>query len=155
MRVLYFSPHRNLEAERATGVIYSPLDDLLAQSDFISLHANLNPQTIHLIGREEFGKMKPSAIFVNISRGAMVDSDVILWALENHKVSAVAVDVFDPEPIPADHPLLKRPDFLITPHIASASTQTRAKMAQITVENLMAGLHNEPMRYCANPQVYE
>jgi phosphoglycerate dehydrogenase-like enzyme len=98
--------------------------------------------------------MKPGAILINTARGQMVNPDDLLWALEEKKVGAAALDVFEPEPIPVDHPLLRLPNVIITPHIASAGTQTRIRMALMAVENLQAGLKGEPLPYCANPQVY-
>ncbi len=154
MRVLYYNPHRRPELEKSLGVTYTPLDDLLAQSDIVTLHSYLSDETRHLFGRANFEKMKPSAILINTARGQMVDPQDLLWALENKKLGAAALDVFDPEPIPAGHPLLRMPNVIVTPHIASATTQTRIRMAIMAVENLQAGLKGERLPYCANPQVY-
>jgi glyoxylate reductase len=154
MRVLYYNPHRRPELEKSLGVTYTSLDDLLAQSDIVTLHSFLSDETRHLFGRANFEKMKPAAILINTARGQMVDPQDLLWALENKKIGAAALDVFDPEPIPAGHPLLRMPNVIVTPHIASATTQTRVRMAIMAVENLQAGLKGERLPYCANPQVY-
>jgi glyoxylate reductase len=154
MRVLYYNPHRREELEKSLGVTYVPMDDLLAQSDIVTIHSYLSKETHHLFGRANFEKMKADAILVNTARGQIVDPQDLLWALENKKIGAAALDVFEPEPIPAGHPLLSMPNVIVTPHIASATTQTRVRMATMAVENLQAGLKGERLPYCANPQVY-
>ena len=154
MRVLYSNPHRHQELEQSLGVTYTSLDDLLAQSDIVTIHSYLSPETRHLFGRSNFEKMKPGAILINTARGQIVDPQDLLWALEEKKIGAAALDVFEPEPIPAGHPLLSMPNVIVTPHIASATTQTRQRMAIMAVENLLAGLKGERLPYCANPQVY-
>lgn len=154
MKVLYNDPQRDEQAEKEWKVEYRDLDSLLSEADFISLHTYYTPQLRHLMNRERFARMKNGAIFINTARGALVDHDALLWAVETGKITAAALDVFDPEPIPANHPLLKHPNVIITPHIASASTSTRQKMAFIAVENLIAGLRGQRLPHCANPQVY-
>jgi glyoxylate reductase len=154
MHALYYNPHPHPELEKSLGVTYASLDDLLAQSDIVTIHAYLSKETRHLFGRDNFEKMKPTAILINTARGQIVNPQDLLWALEEKKIGAAALDVFDPEPIPAGHPLLRLPNVIITPHIASATTQTRDRMAIMAVENLQAGLKGERLPYCANPQVY-
>lgn len=154
MRVLYTQRSRDLEAEKKYNATYVSLEDLLKESDFISLHAYLSPETRGMIGAQQFAMMKPTAVFVNTARGAMIDSAALVAALQNGKLAAVGLDVFDPEPIPADSPLLKMPQVVITPHIGSASLQTRKRMASMAVENLEAGLAGKPLPHCANPAVY-
>ncbi len=155
MRILYNDPKRIPEMEEPLGVTWVDLDEMFERSDFISLHVYLSPETHHLIDRAAFAKMKPSAVLVNTSRGPVVDPDALLWALQEHQIAAAAVDVFEPEPIPADHPLLTLPNAIVTPHIASASIQTRRRMAEIAVDNLLAGLKGERLPFCANPEVYK
>ncbi len=155
MRVLYNDPKHVTEMEEPLGVTWVELGELLERSDFISLHTYLSPETHHLIDQAAFEKMKPSAILVNTSRGSVVDPDALVWALREKKIAAVAVDVFEPEPIPAGHPLLSLPNAIVTPHIASASIQTRQRMAEIAVDNLLAGLRGERLPFCANPQAYK
>ncbi|GIV66233.1 MAG: D-glycerate dehydrogenase [Bellilinea sp.] len=155
MKVLYNDPQRDEQAEKTLNVEYKDLDTLLQESDFISLHTYYTPQLHHLINRQRFEQMKEGAIFINTARGGLVDHQALQWALESKKLAAAALDVFDPEPIPAGHPLLQLPNLIITPHIASASTFTRQKMAFIAAENLIAGLGGEKLTFCANPQVYQ
>jgi glyoxylate reductase len=154
MRILYTDPRCDPQAEAETGAQCVDLDDLLAQADFVSLHTYLSPETHHLIGREQLQKMKPTAALVNTARGPIVDPQALAWALENHVIAAAALDVTEPEPIPRDSPLLKLDNIIITPHIASASKATRLRMAQMAVDNLLAGLRGERLPNCANPDVY-
>lgn len=154
MRVLYFEPRYKPENESITNVSYVPLDELLRESDFVSLHAYLSPSSRQMIGKSQLEMMKPSAILINTARGAMVDHQALYEALKEKRIATAALDVFEPEPIPAGHPLLGLSNVIICPHIASASTETRRKMAQMTVENILAGLQSKRLPYCANPQVY-
>lgn len=155
MRVLYTQRHRDLSAEEQLGAEYVSMDELLGLSDFVTLHAYLTPEARGMIGAEQFELMKPGAIFINTARGAMVDHDALYQALLSGHIASAALDVFDPEPIPMTHPILRLPQVVITPHIASASTKTRQRMAFMAAENLMAGLEGKRLPYCANPQVYE
>jgi glyoxylate reductase len=155
MRILYNDPKRHPELEQELGVQYAELDQLLEEADFVTLHTYLSPETKHLIDRAALEKMKSSAILINTARGAVVDPQALGEALSSGKIYAAALDVFDPEPIPTDSPLLEMDNVIITPHIASGSIQTRARMAEIAVDNLLAGLSGERLPYCANPQVYD
>lgn len=155
MRVLYTQHHRDLVAEEKYVATFVSLEELLQQSDFVSLHAYLSDETRGLMGEAQFKQMKPGAILINTARGAMIDHAALTQSLLYGKLAAAALDVYDPEPIPQDSPLLKMPHVIITPHIGSASMQTRRRMAQMTVENIEAGLAGKPLPYCANPQVYE
>jgi glyoxylate reductase len=114
--------------------------DLLAQADIVTLHVPLTDQTHHLISHDEFGMMKPTALLINTSRGPVVHTEALLEALREKTISAAGLDVTDPEPLPASHPLYELEKCLITPHIASAGTTTRTRMAQMAVDNLIAGL---------------
>src|SRR3954454_14957256 len=147
-------------ARRAEGfgmtVIHGlPLEELLERSDFVSLHAPLTPQTRGLIGAAELERMKPTGILVNTARGPMVDTGALAQALRTGTIAGAGLDVTDPEPLPADHPLLDAPNLVIAPHIGSASHRTREAMADMAVDNLLAALAGERMPHCANPQVYE
>jgi len=133
----------------------TPLDDLLRRSDFVSLHTPLTDDTRAMIGRRELGLMKPHAILVNTARGEIVDTDELIAALESGGIGGAALDVTDPEPLPAHHPLLSAPNVTVVPHIGSASTRTRAAMADLAVDNLLAALAGERMPHVANPEVYE
>ena len=155
LEVLYHN-RRALSAdeEQQLGVRRASLDQLLAQSDFVSLHVTLTPETHHLINRETLGKMKRSAILVNTSRGPVVDSDALYEALKGGVIAGAALDVTEPEPLPGNHQLLSLPNCLVVPHIASASFATRARMANIAAENLLAGLAQAPLPSFVNPEVY-
>lgn len=141
-----------LHNSRSGGV---PLDELLARADFVSLHAPLTDATRGLIGTRELELMKPSAILVNTARGGLVDSRALEAALREGVVAGAALDVTDPEPLPPDHPLLGAPNLVVAPHVGSASHRTRAAMADMAVDNLLAALAGERMPHCANPEVYE
>jgi glyoxylate reductase len=131
-----------------------PLDELLARADFVSLHAPLTPQTRGLVGERELALMKATAILVNTARGELVVTADLTRALASGTIAAAGLDVTDPEPLPPGHPLLRIRNVVITPHIGSASETTRAAMADIAVDNLLAALAGERMPHCANPEVY-
>ena len=150
MIVLYYDVRRQPDLELTLGVHYCPLDELLAQSDFISLHVALTPQTHHLIGARELALVKPNAILVNTARGPVVDSDALYTALKEGRLAHAALDVTDPEPLPAGHKLLELHNITIVPHIASASIATRTRMSLMAVENLAAGLRGDPLPYPVN-----
>jgi len=154
MRVLYHSRSRKPDLEAELGVEYTPLEDLLAQADFVSLHCPLTPETHHLIDEAALRRMKPTAILINAARGPVVDTDALLRALREGWIEAAALDVTDPEPLPADHPLLDLPNCIVVPHLGSATVAARERMAVMATENLLAGLHGERLPYCANPEVY-
>jgi len=155
MKVLYNDPKQDPETEIELGVQFASLEDILTESDFVSLHLYYSPEVHHLINRVSFEKMKPTAVLINTARGAMVDPDALAWALETNRIAAAGIDVFDPEPIPQNHPILKLKNLVIAPHIASAGIETRKKMAVMAVENILAGLAGNKLPYCANPQVYD
>jgi lactate dehydrogenase-like 2-hydroxyacid dehydrogenase len=129
------------------------LDDLLQRSDFVSLHAPLRPETRGMIDEEQLQMMKPTAILVNTSRGGLVDSGALVRALQRGWIAGAALDVADPEPIPKGHPLLDAPNLILNPHVASASIEARTAMANLAVDNLLAGLAGQPMPKCVNPEV--
>jgi glyoxylate reductase len=146
MRVIYHSRHRVApEVEAALGAAWLPFGELLAEADFVSVHVPLSAETQHLIDAAALARMKPSAILVNTSRGAVVDSMALLEALEARRIRAAALDVTDPEPLPAEHALANRDDCLVVPHIGSATIATRSRMAVMAAENLLAGLRGEPL----------
>jgi len=153
MRVIYTEAGDVPEAA-GLGAERVSLDELLAQSDFISLHTPLTPATHHLIDAAAFGKMKPTAILVNTARGGVVDPAALYLALASGQIAAAALDVTEPEPLPAGHPLLSLDNCLVVPHVGSSSTATRGQMAVMTAENLLAGLRGERLPHCVNPEVY-
>jgi glyoxylate reductase len=122
-----------------------PLRELLERSDFVSLHAPLTPETRGLIGEDELRLMKPTAILVNTARGQLVHTDALAQALREGWIGGAALDVTDPEPLPADHPLLAAPNLTITPHIGSDTAPTREAMADMAVDNLLEALAGRPM----------
>jgi len=155
MRILYTDLKRIPEVEEDLGATYVDQNQLLAESDFVSVHSFLSAENYHMIGKAQFEKMKPGAILINAARGGLVDTAALFEALQNGRLSAAGLDVFEPEPIPPDNPLLSMENVIILPHIASASKQTRLRMAMIAAENLIAGVHGKRLPFCANPAVYE
>jgi len=154
MRIIYTDRKRNFDMEESTGAKFVTLEDLLGQSDFVSLHVYYSPENHHMLDYSRFELMKPGAYLINTSRGPVVNPAALVWALENKVIAGAALDVFEPEPIPANHPLLSMPNVIITPHIASAGKSTRIQMAHIAVDNLLAGLSGDRLAFCANPEVY-
>jgi glyoxylate reductase len=150
MTVLYHNRRRKPAAESALGVQYAGRDVLLAESDYIVLTVPLTAETRGLIGRAELARMKPTASLVNVARGAVVDADALAEALAARRIHAAALDVTDPEPLPRDHPLLRLENVIITPHLGSATEQTRRRMAEMSVENLLAGLAGNPLPFRVN-----
>ncbi len=146
MRILYHDVQEVPErVAMDLGASYRPLEGLLAESDYVSLHVNLSPATRHLISATSLAWMKPTAVLVNTSRGPVVDQVALADALRRGVIAAAALDVTDPEPIPMDDPLVGMDNCLIVPHIASASRATRAKMAEMAAANLLAGVRGEPL----------
>ena len=147
MTILYHNRNRDEAAERELGVRYASFDDLLAQSDFVSLNCPLTPETTGLIGTPQFEQMQSSAILINMARGPVVDTDALYDALTTGKIAAAGLDVTEPEPLPRDHPLLTLDNSIILPHLGSASDRTRHRMLEMTVENLHAGLEGKELPY--------
>ncbi len=154
MRVIYYDPNETKPSPdlNATRVDF---ETLLAESDFISLHTPLTPDTHHLIDSEALSRMKPNAVLVNTSRGPIVDPEALYEALKERRIFGAGLDVTEPEPIPMDSPLLTLDNIVIMPHIASASKTSRDMMAWMAAQNLIAGLKGEPLPNCINPQVYK
>ena len=128
----------------------TPLEELLARADFVTLHCPLTPETRHLIDRDALERMKHTALLVNTARGPIVDPAALERALHERAIAGAALDVTDPEPLPADHPLLEAPNLLVVPHVGSATVRTRHKMTELAVDNLLAALAGEPMPHQAN-----
>jgi glyoxylate reductase len=147
MTVLYHNRRPAPAAEADLGARYASLDELLAASDYVVLTVPLTQQTHRLIGRAQLARMKPTAVLVNAARGAVVDTDALTEALAARRIFAAALDVTEPEPLPRDHPLLRLDNVIITPHLGSATEQTRRCMAEMSVENLLAGLSGRPLPF--------
>ncbi|XP_009687002.1 probable 2-ketogluconate reductase isoform X2 [Struthio camelus] len=147
MKILYHNRNqRKKEEEQAVGAHYcEKMEDLLQQSDFVMLVVNLTPKTHKLIGKRELGLMKPTATLINISRGAVVDQDALVEALQNKIIMAAALDVTYPEPLPRDHPLLKLNNIIIAPHIGTATVQAIRMMAEEAIANMLAVLNGQPV----------
>jgi glyoxylate reductase len=133
-----------VHSSRSSGV---PLEELLERADFVSLHTPLTPETRGLIDAGALALMKPTALLINTARGGVVDQAALREALMAGTIGGAALDVTEPEPLPADHPLLEAPNLLVLPHVGSATVRTRARMAAMAVDNLLAALDGRPMPY--------
>jgi|SRR5579883_35048 len=153
MKVLYTARGVKPDADQTLSARRVELDELLAQSDFVSVHADLNPTTKGLFNAAQFAKMKRTAVFVNTSRGPLVDQVALAEALRSGTIFAAGLDVTDPEPLPPDHELYQLPNCVIAPHIASATIDTRNAMARLCANNLLAGVKGEPLPNWVNPEV--
>jgi glyoxylate reductase len=145
MRILYYARNRRETAEKDLSATWCPLEGLLRQSDYVVLIVPLTPETRAMIGARELSWMKPTASLVNIARGPVVDTMALTEVMIQRKIFAAALDVTDPEPLPRDHPLLSLDNVTITPHLGSATIETRFRMAELSIRNLMAGLNGEPL----------
>lgn len=150
LRIVYTSRTPKPEAEATYGAQRLPLADLLAVSDFVSLHVPLTPETRGLIDEAALRRMKPTAFLVNMARGPVVDTAALVRALREGWIAGAALDVTDPEPLPPEHPLYRFPNCVIVPHIGSATHGTRRRMAELAIANLLAGLRGEPLLHQAN-----
>jgi glyoxylate reductase len=128
------------------------LDELLDRSDFVSLHAPLTDATRGMIDEPELRRMKHTAVLINTARGGLIDTGALTRALDDAWIAGAALDVADPEPVPRGHPLLEAPNLILNPHTASASIEARTAMADLAVDNLLAGLAGEPMPKCFNAE---
>ena len=140
--------------ELALGATQINLDELLQISDIVCLHVPLTPDTTNLIDSASFKIMKPGAVLINAARGAVVNTGDLQKALETGQIRAAGLDVTEPEPLPADHPLYQLENCLITPHIGSATLNTRQTMTRIAIDNLRAGLEGNQLPFCVNPEVF-
>jgi glyoxylate reductase len=153
MHILYHDVFKNEKAEKDLGARQMELDTLLAESDFVSVHTDLNEQTRGMFSDQQFKKMKRTAVFINTARGPLVDQKALVRALGAGTIFAAGLDVTDPEPPAADDALLTLPNAIVAPHIASATVGTRNAMAQICAENLIAGLEGRKLPAWVNPEV--
>ncbi|HID41386.1 MAG TPA: D-glycerate dehydrogenase, partial [Pyrodictium sp.] len=156
MRILYYSRHRAPEdVEKELNAEYAPLDKLLHESDIVSIHVPLTPETRYMIGERELRLMKPTAILVNTARGAVIDTNALVKALKERWIAGAGLDVFEHEPLPPDHPLTKLPNVVLAPHIGSATRETRKRMTCAVLENLLAFKRGEVPPNLVNPEVVE
>ena len=153
MRIVYHSNSRKPRLERRNGMTFLPLEELLRQSDFVTLHVPLTAETRRLISRRELGLMKESAVLINTGRGSLVDQTALYEALKFGRIGGAALDVTDPEPIQPDDPLLTLENVVIVPHVASASVATREHMANLAAENLLTALRGRIPKDTANREV--
>jgi len=144
MRVIYSNRHPRAD-DAATGAAYRSFEALLAEADCVVAQVPLSAETRGMFGDAAFAKMKPTATFVNVARGAVCDTAALLRALERKQIAGAALDVTDPEPLPPDHPLFARDDVLIVPHVGSGTVETRTRMAMLAAENLIAFLGGKPL----------
>jgi glyoxylate reductase len=154
MRKLYWSPRRKPEAEKEFDLEHSSLDRLLAESDFVSIHVPLKPDTRHMIGDREFNLMKPTAYFINTARGPVVEEAALIRALSTQRIAGAALDVYDNEPN-INQEILKLPNVVAVPHIGSAVMEVREQMANTVVDNILAILEGRRPPNCYNPEVYK
>jgi len=152
MKVIYCDEFRqSVEREKELNIEFVPkLSSLLSESDFVTVHVPLTGKTRHLIGAAEFATMKSTAVFVNTSRGAIVDQKALYEALKSKRIFAAALDVTEVEPISSDDPLMSLDNVILTPHIASGSYITRSKMATMAADNLIAGLEGKALPHSVN-----
>ncbi|WP_025808658.1 2-hydroxyacid dehydrogenase [Pseudomonas chlororaphis] len=155
MPVIYHSNSPKPAVEQRFSARYCSLPELLQQADFICLTLPLTDQTLGLIGREEFALMRPESIFINISRGKVVDEQALIEALQQRQIRAAGLDVFEREPLGHDSPLLQLNNVVATPHIGSATFETREAMARCAVDNLLAALAGQRPANLVNPQAWE
>jgi glyoxylate reductase len=151
MKVLYTARAPKPDADRELGAKHVDFATLLRESDFVSVHADLNPTTKGLFGAAQFAAMKPTAVFVNTARGPLVDQAALATALRDGTIFAAGLDVTDPEPLPPDHEFFALPNCVIAPHIASATVETRDAMARMCAENLLEGVAGKSLPNCVNP----
>jgi len=153
MRILYYDKYRKEKEEKELGAEFTSLEELLKESDFVVLSVTLTPETHHLMNEERLKLMKKTAYLINISRGKVVDEKALLKALTEGWIKGAALDVFEEEPIGKDHPFTKLKNIVLTPHAASATIETRSKMAEIAAKNLLNVLKGEPPIFLVNPDV--
>ena len=154
MKVLYHSRTRKRDVEEEYGFKYASFKRILEESDFLSIHVPLTPKTQGFISEKQLKSMKKSAILINLSRGPVVDTEALYKSLTSGSIAGAGLDVFDPEPIPSDHPILGLDNVVVLPHIGSASNRSRRDMHLLAARNLISGLKGERMEECANPELY-
>lgn len=155
MQVIYHNRNRNEIAEKELNASWVSFDELLEQSDVLTVHTALTPETRGKFDWSAFNKMKPSSIFINTARGAIHNEQDLLRALVEKKIWGAGLDVTNPEPMHPDHPLLNMPNVSVLPHIGSATEETRMAMSVLAARNIIAGLKGERIPFVVNPDVYK
>ncbi|NHE55495.1 2-hydroxyacid dehydrogenase [Cyclobacterium plantarum] len=155
MKILYHNRSSNKRAEEAYGATKVSFDELLEQSDVVSVHTALTEETRGMFGMEQFKKMKSSAIFINTARGGVHQEEELIAALDQKIIWGAGIDVTNPEPMEANNPLLDMDNAVVFPHIGSATKETRDEMTRCAVENIIAGLKGKEIPYPVNPEVYQ
>lgn len=153
MRLVYNSRHRKPDAETALGVEWRELPALLAESDYVSLHMALNDETRGMIGAAELTLMKPEAVLINTARGGVVDQAALVQALRDGVIGGAGLDVFETEPLPSSDPLMEFDNVVVAPHLGSATVETRTRMSDMAVDNLLAFFRGERPASCVNAEV--
>ena len=153
MEVVYYDTVRRPEVEAKMGIVFAPLEELLAEADFIFIHCDLNKPTLYLINERTLSLMKPTAILVNTSRGPMVDLDALYRALKDGRLGGAGLDVFEPEPVPADHPILTLENVVFTPHLGTSTRGSRIRMAETAARGVTSVLLGEEPEFLLNPEV--
>jgi lactate dehydrogenase-like 2-hydroxyacid dehydrogenase len=154
MKIIYHNRKPRTEAEQQLGAQYVSFDELLKQSDVLSVHAGLSSETKGLFNIDTFARMKPTSIFVNTARGGLHQEDDLIRALENKTIWGAGLDVTNPEPMDKNNPLLQMPNVCVLPHVGSATVGTRDNMAIKAAENVIAVVKGQPMPNILNPEVY-
>ncbi|MEM2075504.1 MAG: glyoxylate reductase [Zestosphaera sp.] len=155
MRVIYYDLTRNMDAEQELGVTYTDLDTLLRESDVVTLHVPLTPQTRYLIGEGGLRLMKRSAVLINTSRGGVIDTQALIKALNEGWIAGAGLDVYEEEPLPPNHPLTAFKNVVLAPHAASATYDARHGMAEVVAENLLAFYEGRTPPTLVNREVVE
>jgi lactate dehydrogenase-like 2-hydroxyacid dehydrogenase len=155
MNIIYHNRNRNEETEKLLDARYVSFDELLAQSDVLSVHANLSEQTRGIFDKKAFDKMKPTSIFINTARGGLHNETDLIIALQNNIIWGAGLDVTNPEPMAKDNPLLTMPNACVLPHIGSATKQARDAMATLAAQNVIAAAKGERLPNIINPEVYK
>ncbi|HHY27566.1 MAG TPA: D-glycerate dehydrogenase [Desulfitobacterium dehalogenans] len=153
MKIIYYNRTPKPEVEKKLGVLYSSLEELLKESDFVCILTPYTTETRNLIGKKELELMKPTSILINTSRGGIVNEEDLYEALVHHKIYAAGLDVFDKEPLSTNHPLLTLTNCVALPHIGSATIKTRREMARLAAQNLITFLQGQRPPHCVNPSV--
>jgi D-3-phosphoglycerate dehydrogenase / 2-oxoglutarate reductase len=155
MKVLAYDPYLPADVLKARGAEKVELDELLKRSDFVSINCPLTPETRNLMGAREFALMKPSAYFITTARGSIHDEDALDKVLRDKKIAGAGLDVWDKEPPPASHPLMKYDTVMVTPHMAGVTVEARTRMGQIAGEQMLDALDGKPVPRIINPQVWQ